>query len=108
MKTKFKSAVFNYLVVIITVVIFILSYVGLKLQIDYMFKEIMTMEETRKNLENKKLNLTVEVQALSSEERIRTIAINELGLVSVQMPYSEIELNKEELNRINSELNEQH
>jgi cell division protein FtsL len=99
MKKSYKPIIVKYVLFIGTMILFILIYVGLKLKIDFMLKEIVALNQDKKAENNLNLNLYVEYQDLTSEERIRSIAINELGMVAGYVPYSTIEINKEKIKK---------
>lgn len=100
MKKSYKPVIVKYIMFIGTMILFILVYVGLKLKIDFMLKEIIALNQNKKIEDNLNLNLYVQYQELSSEERIRSIAVNELGMAAGYIPFSTIEINKEEIERV--------
>jgi len=100
MKKSYKTVIVKYVMFIGTMILFILIYVGLKLKIDFMLKEIAALNQDKKAENNLNLNLYVEYQELTSEERIRSIAINEQGMVAGYVPFSTIEINKEEIKSV--------
>ena len=78
MSGKNEHQLLHVLVTFVTAILLLLGYVGLKLRIDSMKKEIVMTNEQIKQLENQQTKLLADAQFLSSEERIVPIAITEL------------------------------
>ncbi len=78
----------HVLVTFVTAILLLLGYVGLKLRIDSMKKEIVMTNEQIKQLENQQTKLLADAQFLSSEERIVPIAMAELQLERKTPAYS--------------------
>ncbi len=108
MSKSSKSSIWKSFVAIFTVMIFILSYVGLKLKIDSMKKEIVILNEKLALLNDSKTGLIARHQILTSEERITTIAINELGLDYYHAVPMVIKINKEEIEKIEDLINKKY
>lgn len=104
MNKSYKPAIIKYLFFFTSVMIFILSYVGLKLKIDFMKKEKIRFAEKIETLNNEILNLSSKVQSLSAEARIRFIAENELGLISNTQVIGNIKFNKQEFEKLNEKI----
>jgi cell division protein FtsL len=100
MKESYKSVILKYLFGLFSVMVFILSYVGLKLRVDSMKKEIVVLNEKAAFMSNLKTDLLVKKQLLSSEDRITTIAVNELGLDYYHSVPLEIKVDNDEVKRI--------
>ncbi len=86
MKRSYKPEIFKGVFIVTTLVLLILFYVTIKLRIDFMFKEIGEINAVKGQLKNKQIKLKVELQELASEHRIRTIAIEDLGMVKRSEP----------------------
>ncbi|MDP2301519.1 MAG: hypothetical protein Q8N03_03720 [Ignavibacteria bacterium] len=100
MKTNYKNTLAYFVLTAITLVVFVLGYVGLKLQIDFMQKQIVKLNEYKIVVENDRLSLIAQYQILSSEERIKQIASEELGLTNQNMFLGNLEISKERISEI--------
>jgi hypothetical protein len=100
MKTSYKNTLAYFVLTAVTLVVFVLGYVGLKLQIDFMKKQIIKLNEVKIVIENDRLSLIAQYQILSSEERIKQIASEELGLTSQSMFISNLEISKDRISEI--------
>ncbi|MFA6978093.1 MAG: hypothetical protein WC209_02120 [Ignavibacteriaceae bacterium] len=88
MSGKNEHHLLHVLVTFVTAILLLLGYVGLKLRIDTMKKEIVMTNEQIKQLENQQTKLLADAQLLSSEERIVPIAMTELQLEKKSPMYS--------------------
>jgi cell division protein FtsL len=104
MKKSYKPEILKGVLAVSTLALLMLFYVGIKLRIDYMFKEIEQLSQIKAQLNNKQLSLIVELQELSSEQRIKEIAMVELGLVSRGTSKEIIEINLEYIKEKKEEL----
>jgi len=104
MKRSYKPEIFKGIITVTTAVVFMLFYVVMKLRIDYMLKEISQLNQFKIQLNNRQVNLLVEMQELSSEQRIKSIAMEELGLVRRALPAEVIEIDTEFIREIKEEL----
>jgi hypothetical protein len=100
MKTSYKNTLAYFVLTAVTLVVFVLGYVGLKLQIDFMKKQIIKLNEVKIVIENDRLSLIAQYQILSSEERIKQIASEELGLTSQSMFIGNLEISKDRISEI--------
>jgi hypothetical protein len=100
MKTNYKNTLAYFVLTAVTLVVFVLGYVGLKLQIDFMQKQIIKMNEFKIIVENDRLSLIAQYQILSSEERIKQIAIEEFGLTNQSMFLGSLEISKDRISEI--------
>jgi len=96
MSGKNEHHLLHVLVTFVTAILLLLGYVGLKLRIDSMKKEIVMTNEQIKQLENQQTKLLADAQFLSSEERIVPIAMTELQLERKTPTYS-LSISKNEL-----------
>ena len=96
MSGKNGHQLLHVLVIFVTAILLLLGYVGLKLRIDSMKKEIVMTNEQIKQLENQQTKLLADAQFLSSEERIVPIAMTELQLEKKSPLYS-VSISKSEL-----------
>jgi len=88
MSGKKNHQLLHVLIIFVTSILLLLGYVGLKLRIDTMKKEIVMTNEHIKQLQNQQTKLLADAQFLSSEERIVPIAITELQLEKKSPLYS--------------------
>ncbi len=93
-----------YLLMILLIIIFILTYVGMKLQVDSMKKDIVEMNETINILKSEQIGLVAQNQLLTSEERIKEIAENELELISNSPILTSITIRKDKIKKIEESL----
>jgi len=96
MSGKNDHQLLHVLIIFVTAILLLLGYVGLKLRIDYMKKEIVMTNEHIKQLQNQQTKLLADAQFLSSEERIVPIAIVELQLEKKSPLYS-VSISRSEL-----------
>ncbi len=86
----------------------VLFYVGTKLECERLTKEKVLTEEKLTDLKNWQINLTAQSQALSSEQRIVSIAENELGMVPNNEPPIVINVSKEKIEEISNAINKKY
>lgn len=82
------------------------AYVALKRKCNDMKKQITELSDDLKNQDNKTLNLFAVYQQLTSEDRIMSIAENELGMVIADPPIMVIRIEREKINNLQSLLND--
>ncbi len=81
MKRSAKPLILLTLFYMVTITLFILGYVGIKLNCEELTKQKVLAEQELENIKNWKLNLSAQQQALTSEDRIIPIAEEELGMI---------------------------
>ena len=81
MKKSAKPLILFTLFYLVTITLFILGYVGIKLNCEELTKQKVLAEQELENIDNWKLNLSAQHQALISEDRIVPIAEEELGMI---------------------------
>ena len=64
----------------VTVTLFILGYVGIKLNCEELTRQKVLIRQELENIKNWKLSLSAKQQALTSEDKILPIAEEELGM----------------------------
>jgi hypothetical protein len=89
----------------ITITIYALSYVGIKLNCEALIKEKVITRQNYSAAQNEELNLTAQFQYLNSEERITQIAQNELGMIKGLAPVVSLSVSSEKIDRIQKEIN---
>lgn len=105
--SKFKR-IANIFIVLFTVGTLIVAYVALKKKCDDLIKQKVIAEEELKNQKTKKNNLFAQYQNLTSEDRIVTIALYELGMVTADLPISVVTIDSEKILDLRTLLQEQH
>lgn len=103
MKKSAKPAIFLLITVLLTVTVFALVSIGLKLKYEQNVLRKDKAEKTYKTESQRKIKLTAEYQTVIAEERIVAIAQTQLGLIRNVEPAFIIkyDINKvEDLNEI--------
>jgi cell division protein FtsL len=95
-------------IVMFTVGTLVVAYVALKKKCDDLIKQKVVAEEELKNQNTKKNNLFAQYQNLTSEDRIVTIALYELGMVIADPPISVVTIDSEKILDLQTLLQEQH
>jgi cell division protein FtsB len=108
MKNSAKSLIGFSIFVFFTSTLLILAIVGLKLECEKLTKEKVITEEKFSDIKNSRINLTAQDQALSSEERIVSIAQNELGMVRRTEAPIELTVSKEEIEKVSNAINKKY
>ena len=81
MKKSAKPLILFTLFYMVTITLFILGYVGIKLNCEELTKQKVLAEQELENIKNWKLSLSARQQALTAEDRIVPLAEKELGMV---------------------------
>lgn len=81
MKKSAKPLILFTLFYMVTITLFILGYVGIKLNCEELTRQKVLTEQELENIENWRLNLSAQQQALTAEDRIVPIAEKELGMI---------------------------
>ena len=84
-------------ILLFTVGAFVVAYVALKKKCDDLIKQKVDAEEELKNQHTKKNNLFAQYQNLTSEDRIVTIALFELGMTIADPPVSVVTIDSEKI-----------
>ena len=82
----------------------LLAYVAVKKKCEVLTKEKVLSKEELSSKKNWRVSLLARFQMLESEERITSIASEELGMVKRAEPAIEIKVDKEKIERINKAL----
>jgi len=82
-----------------------LAYVGIKLKCESLIKQKVMAEESLSSTRNWKLNLTAQYQFLNSEERIVSIAGNELGMIKASAPVIKLTASSDKIMSVQKEVN---
>lgn len=109
MKKKSKlGRIRNLFIVLFTIGALIVSYVALKKKCEDMIKQKVVAEEELKNQNTKKNNLFAKYQNLTSEDRIVSIALYELGMTIADPPISVVTIDPEKVLELQTLLKEHH
>jgi len=103
MSAKKEHRLLHAIVIIITMILFLLGYVGLKLRIDSLKKEIVVTNDKIKQLQNKQIKLLADEQFLGAEDRVVPLAADELQLER-KAPMFVISVSQSEIDRIKNEV----
>lgn len=104
MKKSSKPVILLTLFYFITVALFMLGYVGIKLNCEILTKKKVLAQEELSNKKNRMLNLTAQKQSLIGEERILNIARDDLGMVKQDNPILVLSVDKEKIETISQEV----
>ncbi len=86
----------------------IVTYVGLKKKCEDLIKQKIIVGEELKKQKSKKNILYAQYQNLSSEERIVTIAVYEMGMIIADPPISVITISSEKVAEMQTSLQGQY
>ena len=104
MKKNSKKTILFNLLLIATIAVFVLSYVGVKLKYDILAKDKVLLERDLQNLKNSKTNLSAQKQSLTSEGRIVALAKQNLGLVNYLKPNKTIRVQQAKIKELSKKL----
>ena len=108
MKKSAKSLIGFSIFVFFTSTLLILALVGLKLECEKLTKEKVIAQEEFGDIKNSRINLIAQDQALSSEERIVSIAQSELGMVRRTDAPVVLTVSKEEIEKVSNAINKKY
>jgi cell division protein FtsL len=108
MKKSVKPIIAFSLFVLVVFAVVILGYVGIKLECEQLAKQKSLSQEKLIAVNNNKTNLIAEVQFLSSEERIVSIAQDELGLIKRTESRLTLTLDKSKVDELDNFLKEKY
>ncbi|PIW69620.1 MAG: hypothetical protein COW08_06160 [Ignavibacteriales bacterium CG12_big_fil_rev_8_21_14_0_65_30_8] len=104
MKKNSKKIILYNFMLIATIALFILAYVGVKLKYDILLKNKTLLEKELSNKKNLELNLLAEKQSLSTEARIEQLASTNLNLDKYLKPDFTISVKKADIEELNKKL----
>ena len=108
MRKSAKPLILLVMFYMVTITLFVLGYVSIKLKCEELTKQKVLAEQELEDRENRKLNLLAQQQSLSSEDRIVPIAENELGMVKTAEPPDVLTLDKNEIEKISKIIKEKY
>ncbi len=91
-----------------TSTLLILAVIGFKLECEKLTKENVITKEKLSDIKNAKVNLIAQDQALSSEERIVSIARDELGMIRNTETPAVLTISKEKVEKISNALKQKY
>ena len=100
MKKSAKPLILFTLFYMVTITLFILGYVGIKLNCEELTKQKVLAEQELENIKNWKLSLSARQQALTAEDRIVPLAEKELGMVKPSDAPIILNVDKSEIEKI--------
>ena len=104
-KLKRIASVF---ILLFTIGAFVVAYVALKKKCDDLIKQKVDADKELQNQNTKKNNLFAKYQNLTSEDRIVTIALYELGMVTADPPISVVTIESEKILDLQTLMQEQY
>lgn len=108
MKKSIKPLIMLSISVFVLFAFFTLLYVGTKLECERLMKEKVITQQKLTDFKNWNINLTAQSQALSSEERIVSIAEKELGMVKDSLPPLVMSVSKEKIEKISGAIDKKY
>ena len=108
MKKSAKPTILFVLFVFVAYTFIILLYVGVRLEYEKLTKEKVLAQQRLSDVKNWKINLLVQDQALSSEERIVGIAQDELGMVRDTVQPIILNVSKEKIEKISKTIDKKY
>ena len=108
MKKSAKPLIVAILILLLSVTAVVLVNIGLRFKYEELVREKVKLIKIINDERTKKVNLIAEYQSFSSEERITTIAENDLNMIKVDQPKITITLDKDYINKLNSELKDKY
>ena len=104
MKKSAKPLIIATLIILLSGTAIVLVNIGLRFKYEELVRDKVKLEKFLSDERTKKVNLIAEYQAYSSEERITAIAENKLGLIKLIYPTMVVTVNKNNINKLISEL----
>jgi len=104
MKKSSKPTIFLIITLLLTVTVFALVSIGLKLKYEQFLLQKDKAEKTYKAENQRKIKLTAEYQTVTAEERIVAVAGAELGLIRNVEPDFIIKYDNNKVEEINETL----
>jgi hypothetical protein len=108
MKKSSKPAILMVIILLMIVTAFALVGVGIKLKYEQSLLFRDDFQKRMKTEGQRKIKLTAEYQMVTAEDRIISVAINELGLIKNLQPSVIIKFNKEKLEEVTEDLLEKY
>ena len=100
MKKSAKPLILFTLFYMVTITLFILGYVGIKLNCEELTRQKVLAEQELENIENWRLSLSAQQQSLTAEDRIVPIAEEELGMIKPPDPPVILTVDKNQIEKV--------
>ncbi|UCH65759.1 MAG: cell division protein FtsL [Ignavibacterium sp.] len=104
MKKSAKPLIVVILILLLTETAIVLVTIGLRFKYEELVRDKVKLEKILNDERTKKVNLIAEYQSFSSDERIISFAEEKLGLKKLTDPKITVTVNKNHINKLNSEL----
>ena len=98
----------NFIVIVATVALILLSYVVVRSEIKRITRDKITKQEMLNERLNRIEMMMVEIQKLTAEDRIVKIAVDSLGLIRPVENLELISVSKDQIKQIEKLLNEKY
>lgn len=108
MKKSSKPIILIVLILLMIITAFALVGVGVKLKYEQSLLQRDDLQKRLKTEAQRKIKFTAEYQTVTAEDRIMSIAANELGLIKNMQPSVMIKFNNEKLEEVTEELSEKY
>lgn len=108
MKKSAKPLIANVLFISVISAVLIISYVSLKLNCEELVKEKVFAEEKLNSKNNFNTSLVARLQLLLAEERITSIAGDELGMVRKNNGSIKVTVSKDKIREISEEIDKKY
>lgn len=102
------SSLKNFIVIVATVALILLSYVVVRSEIKRIARDKITKQEMLNERLNRIETMMVEIQKLTAEDRIVKIAVDSLGLIRPVENLELISVSKDQIKQIEKLLNEKY
>ena len=99
-----KPAILTVLILLLVATTLVLSNVGLRFKYEELVRKKVELDKKLKDQRTKKVNLIAGYQAVSSENKIVSIAESKLGMVRRTQPKIIVNVNKKLIAEVNEKL----
>jgi cell division protein FtsL len=104
MKKSAKPLIVVILILLLTVTAIVLVTIGLRFKYEELVRDKVKLDKILNDERTKKVNLIAEYQSFSSDEKIISFAEEKLDLKKPTDPKITVTVNKNRINKLNSEL----
>ena len=108
MKSSSKPLIVAILLMLLSVTAVVLVNIGLRFKYEELVRDKVKLINILNDERTKKVNLIAEYQSFSSEERITTIAEQNLNMIKADQPKITVTIDKNLINKLNSELKDKY
>lgn len=103
-----KPVIVVMILLLIMSALTVLAYVGIKKKCEVLTRDKVLAEKDLNLGKNRRITLVAQLQMLTAEERITTVAMNELGMKKRTDPAIEYKVDKDKIERIEKVLKEKY